>query len=70
MPLKAGARFTVVKGKVLAPTEETKLAKIDLREWFDANKPGFYRLQLLPLSNRAETAPDAIEGPLFVTPAE
>jgi hypothetical protein len=47
---KPGATFTVEKGRVLAPAGERKLATFDLRARFDVSKPGFYRLQLLPVS--------------------
>jgi hypothetical protein len=49
IPFKVGAQFKSEKKKLLAPTEETKLATVDLRTWFDMSKPGFYRLQLLPV---------------------
>lgn len=51
LPVKPDALFKAEKGKVLAPTEEMKLATLDLRQWFDTSKPGFYRLQLLPVQD-------------------
>ena len=46
---RPGATFRPVKSKVLAPTEEMKAGEVNLREWFDPRKPGFYRLQLVPV---------------------
>jgi hypothetical protein len=45
---KPGAKFKGEKGKALAAGEERRLASLDLREWYDVSRPGFYRLQLLP----------------------
>jgi hypothetical protein len=54
---KAGATYQAEKGKALAAGEEMKVAAVDLRAWFDLDKPGFYRLELSPAV--ADTAPAA-----------
>ncbi|MBO0697487.1 MAG: hypothetical protein J2P46_03770 [Zavarzinella sp.] len=52
IPAKAGSVWKAEKGKMLAPTEEMTLATVDLREWFDVGRSGFYRLQLFPVPDR------------------
>jgi hypothetical protein len=55
--------FKAEREKVLAPTEEAKLASVNLRDMFDLGRPGFYRVQLLP-------ARDVGEDGVPATPAE
>jgi len=45
---KPDAKFKIEKADVLIPAQKVKIATVDLRDWFDMTKPGFYRLQLLP----------------------
>ena len=65
LTLKPGAHFTMKKGKTLAAAEEMKLATFDLREWFDMSKPGFYRLQLLPVKRGPESDQGIRRGALL-----
>ncbi len=46
--IKAGAAFRTEPKKTYRPAEQAKAATFDLREWFDLNKPGFYRLSVVP----------------------
>src|SRR5262249_49158229 len=45
---KPHAAFKAGKSATLTPAEEMKLTTLDLRDWFDVSKAGFYRLQLVP----------------------
>jgi hypothetical protein len=62
MAARADTIFQAEPGKTLVPTEETRLATVDLCRAFDVERPGFYRVQLWPAADRVEGVP--------VTPAE
>jgi hypothetical protein len=59
--MKPDAKFKPEKGRTMLPSEEMKFATIDLREWFDLSRPGFYRLQLLPAAETQSATADFIE---------
>jgi hypothetical protein len=57
---KAGGTFKDEAIKPVAPGAEIDWATVDLRAWFDLNKPGFYRVQLLPLREGADKVPSEL----------
>jgi hypothetical protein len=68
---KPGAAFKAAQGKMLAATEEMTVASIDLREWYDLSKPGFYRLQMFPAVKDPDTSGEtASEVNFSLAPAE
>jgi hypothetical protein len=62
---KQGAAFQPAKARTLAPAEETKAATFDLRDRYELNKPGFYRVQLLP----SDKDDDVVEVCFSLAPA-
>ncbi len=70
LKVKEGAAFKAEPGKPLAVVEERKLAAVDLRNWFDVSKPGFYRLQLLPAVQEPGVVPEVSEVRFSLAPPE
>lgn len=59
-PARPGARWPAAGKHALVPAEETTAAVVDLSDWFDVSRPGFYRVELVH-SGKAPSSKETAE---------
>jgi hypothetical protein len=70
VPAKPGAAWTAVGKGPLGPAQSARVATMDLRDWFDLGKPGFYRVALAPVKAGAGDEQPAGEVRFSVAPGK